>query len=129
MYAQPLAFIHSNYVYLYGIQWYNVVWGMSTEEDTYSQIEQRFESLQQQIDHMNKVLRGLANWPDPWITLKRACAMKGVSWETVRRTPWRQPNGGEPDEIINNRVYWRPETIQEWILLGDRELARRYKTQ
>jgi hypothetical protein len=102
---------------------------MSTQEATDNAIAQQIESLQEQINQIHKVIRGLANWPDPWITLKRACSMKGVSWETVRKTPWRQPKGGEPDEIINNRVYWRPETIQEWILLGDRELARRYKTQ
>jgi hypothetical protein len=92
-------------------------------------LQSQITDIKNEIEDIKKILNGMAQWPDPWITLKRGCRMKGVSWETVRRYPWRQPNGGEPDAIINNRPYWRPETIREWILLGDGELARRYRKQ
>lgn len=66
-----------------------------------------------------------------WFDLKRACAKKGVSYNTLasRANAWRRPNGGVPDTTLNNRDHWHADTIGEWCELGDDELARRYRTE
>lgn len=90
-------------------------------------LQQKVAQLEKTVSTIESIIRGLSAWPDPWIDLKRACKMKGISYETVRKFSWRMPNGGAPDAIINNRKYWRPETIREWILLSDQDLAHKYK--
>lgn len=64
-----------------------------------------------------------------WFDLKRACAKKGVSYNTLASSAnaWLRPNGGEPDTILNNRHHWHLDTVLEWCELGDAELARRYR--
>jgi hypothetical protein len=67
-----------------------------------------------------------------WTSLEDACTLKGINYNTVKSTWWRQPKAGEPDEIINGRRYWTKETIEEWIQIGDRDLikyVRRFKKE
>lgn len=53
--------------------------------------------------------------------------MKGVAYNSVKGVYWKKPRGGNPDGILNNRHYWRPETIREWILQTDIQLKQLYK--
>lgn len=57
-----------------------------------------------------------------WLSLEKACELKGINHNTVKSTWWRQPAAGQPDEIINGRKHWKSETVEDWLPVGDREL-------
>lgn len=101
------------------------------EQSTYTiyELQGVVTKIQEEISEMRKIITGIANWPDPNIDLKTACLMKGVYYSSLSNNAnrWRRPNGGVPDLILNNRDFWKPETVKEWIRLDDRELERRYK--
>lgn len=100
---------------------------MSNDFDTQAEIMQ----IRTELQELRNIIKGIAAWPDPWIDLKRACLMKGVSYNSLRHkeNKWKLPRGGIPDKIINGKKVWRPQTIKEWILLGDNELRARYKQE
>jgi len=66
--------------------------------------------------------------PEPWISLRKACDMKGIAYGsmTQNNNRWSQPKGGTPDGYLNGRRYWRPETVKTWILQTDEDLLRLY---
>lgn len=73
-------------------------------------------------------IRSAETFPEPWISLRRACELKGISYGSVSQSKyrWRQPAGGAPDGFINNRKYWRPITIKQWIMQTDEDLWALY---
>lgn len=55
--------------------------------------------------------------------------MKGVNYNSIKQAQWKKPRGGKPDGILNNRYYWRPETVREWIMQTDLQLKQLYKRE
>lgn len=87
--------------------------------------------MEELILEIKKVLESQqSKHPEPWVDLRKACLMKGIAYGSISQSKfrWRQPRGGTPDGIINNRKYWRPETIREWILQTDEDLLK-YKEE
>ena len=86
-------------------------------------------NIGERITRLETIVNAIASWPGRNIDLKTAARLKGIRYNSLTSSEarWKRPNGGEPDMVINNRNYWRPETIREWILMDDAELKRRYK--
>jgi len=91
------------------------------------------ESMKTQIEIVMKVMSNLQKSLDEtlesprtltqkWVDLQTACEMKGINFNTVKSVWWRQPRGGQADEIINGRRYWSATTIEEWLQIGDRHI-------
>lgn len=59
-----------------------------------------------------------------WYFLPECCSLKGIPYNSVsnKRNEWRQPRGGRPDGVLNNRKAWKRETIEEWLEQTDIEL-------
>lgn len=54
-----------------------------------------------------------------WYTLQAACEYKGVTFNTVKLSPLRQPKGGCEDATINGRKMWKASTVEEWCDVTD----------
>ena len=58
-----------------------------------------------------------------WYSLKEACAIKGVNYNTVSSLRKHQPNRGKEDGIVCGVRMWRKETILRWIKQTDADEA------
>lgn len=57
-----------------------------------------------------------------WFTLKEACALKGLSYNTALNRKELRPNHGIPDGTIGGKKVWHRGTILKWIEKTDLEL-------
>ena len=54
-----------------------------------------------------------------YFTLKRACELKGISYNSVKSNLRLQPSLGKEDCRISGRRMWRRATIEEWLNITD----------
>ena len=54
-----------------------------------------------------------------WINLQRACALKGIAYNSAKSKPRLQPNGGVADATLNGRRVWSKETVFKWLSVTD----------
>ncbi|MDC7218617.1 MAG: hypothetical protein PQJ59_01680 [Spirochaetales bacterium] len=68
-----------------------------------------------------------------WVTIQKACELKGMNLSTVTGDKRLQPRFGVPDKRESTRKYWKRDTIIEWLGVvgeGDRlEYAQRWPTE
>lgn len=64
-----------------------------------------------------------------WLTLKEACAMKGLNYKTALNRPEFRPNKGVAEGIVGGRQVFRRETVMEWINKTDNEIEQMLKEQ
>lgn len=57
-----------------------------------------------------------------WVSLKQACALKGINYKTACNKKILQPNAGVPDAYVGGRKKWKRETIERWIQLTDLDM-------
>jgi len=50
-----------------------------------------------------------------WLTLRAACALKGVSYNTVKSKRDLQPSHGQSDATIGGRRVWKRATVEAWL--------------
>ena len=81
--------------------------------------------VQRLLDGVSRIERVLADigptgrTEQEWWSLKEACRLKGVNYNTVAsRTQW-QPNGGRSDAVICGRKRWRRTTVERWLNEAD----------
>ncbi len=74
-------------------------------------LEQRLLNLEDKVDPKQK-----------WFTLKQACLLKGLNYNTVCSRPKLQPNLGKADANIAGRRMWRRETILKWLDVTDKDI-------
>jgi hypothetical protein len=86
----------------------------------------QIEELTERIARIEKSIESRVVFPDRWIFLPEAAALKGVKYNTIstRAYHWMQPENGVPDAVINGRKAWRPEKIARWILQDDATLLQ-----
>jgi hypothetical protein len=79
------------------------------------------DRLPSMLEKLEKILEPREQAPDlpEWITMRKACELKGVPFNTVRQIPELQPNQGVPDRFHQNVAYFRRETILEWLHVMD----------
>jgi hypothetical protein len=91
--------------------------------NSYNRLLTSIEQLNLDIQQQSDIHIAAAVTPK-WYSLKMACGLKGVSYDTVKSQWWKQPNAGIPDKILNGRKHWRAESIQEWLEVGDSDIEK-----
>ena len=72
-----------------------------------------------EIDNLLKKYLKNKSLPQEWYSLKEACLLKGVNYNTVSPNKIFQPLGGQGYELIHNRKYWHKTIIEEWLHVVD----------
>jgi len=79
---------------------------------TVSQLERRIAEIEDKF-----------NPNQEWFSLKEACSLKGLNYNTVSSRLRLQPNKGQEDAIIAGRRRWRRETILKWLNETDHDIS------
>lgn len=59
-----------------------------------------------------------------WFTLKEVCELKNLSYKTsCNQKQLLQPNRGVADAKIGGRKMFRRDTVLDWVLKSDEQLA------
>ena len=83
---------------------------MNVDLPEISTIEVRLSGIEKNLE----VLVSDKTFQQEWYSLRSACALKGVNYNTVRSKPVYQPNLGVPDARQGQARYWRRETVVKW---------------
>ena len=71
-------------------------------------------SLLHRLDGRLEALEASQTLP-AFMTLRRACELAGLSYNTIKVRKDLQPNRGKADAMIGGRRYWKRETFLGWI--------------
>ena len=74
-----------------------------------------------EIKEQNKLIIDLLqnNALPEWITLEKACVLKGCNLNTTKNSIFLQPKCSQADKFLHGRKVWHKTTILHWLNVTD----------
>ena len=71
--------------------------------------------LKEMRAQMNVLTKAVMEGIPEWVTIQKACELKGVKIKTINSDKRLQPRFGIPDKTMGRRKYWTRASILEWL--------------